>query len=182
MSLTPITPPSTEPVLLDEARSQCRVDDYDSDGQLAGLILSAREWAQDFTGRVIVTQTWEMSLDTFPSVIDLPLAPVQSITSIKYTDPAGAEQTLDPSAYEADLLSQPARIRPVDAWPSIDDAYNAVRVRFVVGYAPEHPDWHRFRTAILLHVEAHYDRDPTTMPILIAAAENMLWPLRRWMC
>ena len=181
MNLTPITPPTSEPVTLVEARTQCRVDDSASDGQLAGLILSAREWAQDFTGRTIVAQTWELALDAFPAVIELPLAPVQSITSITYTDTAGATQTLDPTDYEADLLSQPARIRASVAWPSTADVYNAVRVRFVAGYAATHPDWHRFRTAILLHVEAHYDRDPAAMKALTEAAESLLFPLRRWM-
>lgn len=34
------------------------------------------------------------------------------------------------------------------------------------------------RSGILLHVEAHFDKDPQSMGILLEAAEKLLWPHR----
>jgi hypothetical protein len=34
------------------------------------------------------------------------------------------------------------------------------------------------KSAILLHVEAEFDRDPQTMELLIARARDLLWPYR----
>jgi uncharacterized phiE125 gp8 family phage protein len=181
MNLRLVTAPTSEPVTIIEAREQCRISDGYSDGQLAALILAAREWAQGVTGRAIMEQTWEMSLDEFPRLIELPIAPVKSIESIKYTDTAGAEQTVNVLDYESDLIGFPPRIRSDEAWPLTKESYNAVRVRFVAGYASDHPDLLRFRNAILLHIEAHYDRDEKAMGLLLGAAENLILPLRRWM-
>ena len=36
----------------------------------------------------------------------------------------------------------------------------------------------RFRQAIKLHAEAHYDRDSTMMPILLKVAEDLIRPER----
>jgi len=68
--------------------------------------------------------------------IFIPRAPLQSVQSIKYYDPSGVLQTLDPAAYIVDTLSEPARIVPaVDtAWPATQNRINAVEVRFTAGY------------------------------------------------
>ena len=178
MKLTLVTAPTTEIVTLAEAKVHCRVDSYDLDGRIAGLILSAREWAQAFTGRHIRTQTWDLTLDSFPIVIEVPAFPVQSITSIKYDDANGVEQTLSAGAYQTDLLAPWPTIEAKASWPATYDQPNAVRVRFVSGYADNHPDLSVFREAMLLHVEAHLDRDPRAMQSLVSAAQSMLWPLR----
>lgn len=179
MSLSVITGPATEPVTLAEAKLHCRVDNYELDGRIAGLILAAREWAQEFTGRRIMSQTLELRLDEFPAEIALPVAPVQSITSIKYIA-SGVEATLSSAAYESDLVSPIPRIRLASgySWPSVDVAYNAVRVRFVAGHAESDAALHLFREAILLHVQAHFDRDQRELEPLMKAAHSMIWPLR----
>lgn len=180
MGTSLITAPVAEPITLAETRAHCRVTHELDDAQLAGLILSAREWAQGFTRRVFMAQTWEYTLAGFPSEIELPMFPVQSITSVKYVDTAGVTQTLSGSAYESDLVSLVPRIRAASgyAWPSTKYVYNAVTVRFVTGYADNHPDLLAVRAAMLLHVEAHYDRDAANFDNLMKAAESLLGPLR----
>lgn len=180
MGTSLVTAPTAEPITLAEARAQCRVTHELDDAQFAALILSAREWAQGLTRRAFMTQTWEYSLQYFPAEIELPMFPVQSITSVKYVDTAGATQTLSSSAYEADLISDVPRIRAASGytWPSIKSVYNAVTVRFVAGYADSHPDLLTVRAAMLLHVEAHYDREATNFDNLMKAAESLLGPLR----
>lgn len=68
--------------------------------------------------------------------IYVPKCPIQSIDSIKYYDQTGTLQTLDPSAYITDLVSEPARIMPAPntAWPATYNMPNAVQVAFTAGY------------------------------------------------
>jgi uncharacterized phiE125 gp8 family phage protein len=95
---------TTEPVTLAEARLQCKVDSDDAswDAVLSGLCTAAREYAEHYTGRALATQTLEMVLDTFPECggdITLDMPPVATVTSIKYDDTAGVEQTLAATVY-----------------------------------------------------------------------------------
>lgn len=135
--LKTITAPAAEPVSLAEAKLHLRVDHAADDDLIEALIVSAREDAEHRIGRALVMQTLEQVLDAFPDAIYLDMPPIQSVTSVKYLDTAGAEQTLNPSAYTADLDSAPGSIIPAygAAWPSARDMPNAVRARYVAGYA-----------------------------------------------
>src|SRR3990172_9167653 len=61
---------------------------------------------------------------------------LQSITSITYIDTAGATQTWTSTLYEADIKSDIGKVRPVsgESYPSTDDIYNAVTIKFKAGY------------------------------------------------
>ena len=179
-SLALISGPTAEPITLAEARAQVRVSDAYSDAQLAALMFAAREWAQGYTRRQLVTQTWDYHLHCFPMEIRLPIGPVQSITSIKYYDTSNVQQTLSTAYYQSDLVSVVPRICEAYnyEWPDTYDRYNAVTVRFVAGYGSQAPELHSIRQALLLHIEAHYDRDDRNFDTLMRAAENLLDPLR----
>lgn len=76
-------------------------------------------------------------LDDFPAEhIDLIIPGVQSITSIKYLDTLGTEQTLAAGVYALDADSTPNRslLKYDQQWPDTQDVPNAVRIRYVVGY------------------------------------------------
>lgn len=177
-ALTLVTGPTAEPITLAEARAQCRIDHAIDDAVLAGLILDAREWAQGYTRRNFIAQTWDYFLHGFPMVIELPIGPVSSITSISYYDTNNALQTF--ANYDADLNGAVPRICPADGyeWPYTYSRYNAVTVRFVTGYPVNHPDLFTIRAAMLLHVEAHYDREASNYQNLLSAAEHKLDALR----
>lgn len=132
-----VTPPAEEPVSLAEAKLFLRVDSVDEDTLIAALITSARTSAETVTGRALITQTWDYFLDAFPPwFLDVPLPPLQSVTSIKYIDGEGVEQTLPLTGYRVDVASAPARIEPAytEVWPATRNLSNAVSVRFVAGY------------------------------------------------
>lgn len=182
-ALVLVTAPAAEPVTLAEAKAHCRVTHSDDDTRFNALIVTAREWAQGFTGRAFITQTWDYYLDEFPDQIELPLSPLASVSTIEYTDDAGVVQTLSALRYQVDTRSIVPRISPAygDSWPSTREVYNAVKVRFVAGYGAAvtaHPDCARARDAMLLHIEAHYDRDQQAVKGLMEAAESLLRPLR----
>jgi uncharacterized phiE125 gp8 family phage protein len=143
MALTLITPPAVEPLTLAEAKAHLRVDTTDDDDLISALLTASRSFCEEWTGRAFVTQTWELVLDDFPTdlnadEIEIPRPPLRSVTSIKYDDETGLEHTLATDQYEVDDISQPGWVVPVDAgWPvALWEGINAVRIRFVAGYAP----------------------------------------------
>lgn len=133
------TAPTTEPVTTAEAKAHIRVDISDDDTLIAGLVTAARRWIEDVYGIKMMTQTWNYYLDQFPSdsVIELPVGPVLSIASVKYTSDAGVTSTLSASDYDTDLVSLPARIslKSSKSWPTATlKTVNGVDVEFVAGY------------------------------------------------
>jgi uncharacterized phiE125 gp8 family phage protein len=139
MALIVITPPASEPVTPAEAKASpsFRVTGTTDDADITVLIKAARETAEAITRRALITQTLELVLDAFPTGgIDLYCPPIQSITSIKYIDTDGVEQTLSSALYDLDSDTEPGMVAPAygESWPATLDQINAVRVRYVAGY------------------------------------------------
>ncbi len=142
--------PTLEPLSLADARMQCNITAGDTtyDAELAAYIAAARAKAENYMGAVIMQRTVDLTLDAFPvdddvqleqppawntqCVVPLPL----SVTSVKYIDTAGTEQTLAGSAYALDDSNWPFwLLRAVDTeWPDTRDQANAVTIRVVKGY------------------------------------------------
>jgi uncharacterized phiE125 gp8 family phage protein len=98
-----VTPPEVEPITLEEAKSHLRIDTDAEDVYVSALITAARERVELFLRRALATQTFEYTLDGFPSgVIDIPRPPLQSAGDIKYLDTGGNERTLPPELYVED--------------------------------------------------------------------------------
>lgn len=90
----------------------------------------------------------------------LPLAPIQSVTSIKYIDPTTGVQTiLDPSQYKVDTISEPARITPAygSSWPSARSEINAVEVVYVAGYGAATAVPAGIKSWMLMRIGAMYE-------------------------
>ena len=123
------------------------------------LIKSARQYAELLLGRYLVTQTVDFYLDSFPDW-EIKIRPLQSVTSITYTDTTGASQTVDVADYIVDSASIPARITPEDGvtWPSTLDKVNAVKIRFVAGYGDATAVPQCVKHWILMRVKQLYDQ------------------------
>ena len=137
MPVKVITPPA-QAISTAELRLQSRADtDSTSEDVLfVGWIAAAVNLAQHQTGRSIGVQTLELALDSFPVCwIDLLNGPVSSITSIKYIDVAGVEQTLSPATYTLNDygLIHAAVLKPGNSWPAVDGSVNGVKVRYIAG-------------------------------------------------
>jgi Phage gp6-like head-tail connector protein len=160
-----------EPITLPEAKLHARIEYPDDDALVAGLIRAARRYCETALKSAILTQTWILYLDSFPSaggyynravrevwpslggmpsglgfypglipnstgVIDIPLPPLQSITSVQYYDFQGVLQTY-PSANYNVSLGTPARIQPQYSlvWPISRPTIDSVLITFVAGQA-----------------------------------------------
>jgi uncharacterized phiE125 gp8 family phage protein len=165
MKFKVITAATPEPVTLAEARLQCKADSDNTshDAVLTSLITASREFAEHYTGLALAPVTLEAALDEFPcdDWIDLPMPPVASVTHIKYTDTAGAEQTLDSGDYALSTyeLSRRVNLAYGATWPSTQDVADAVRVRFVTGYTTVPK---AVKAALLLHIEIESPINPHT--------------------
>jgi len=161
MAIKLITPATTEPVSLVEAKLHLRVDHSTEDTKISGLIKAARELAEDATWRAMITSTWELRLDAWPRMpLELPRAPLQSISSIKYVDEAGVEGTVASSVYDCDTASEPGRLffKANQSWPGVTlYPFGGVRIQFVAGYANAAAVPEKVKAAILLIVGHLYE-------------------------
>ncbi len=157
MNLDRTVQPAVEPVSLAEAKLHCRVDaDITADDTLlTSLISAAREAAEEYLWRSLITQTWLFTLDGFPSgFIELPMGVVQSI-AIQYVDADGDLQTLDSAEYVTAFSRSGSRVAPASGrtWPVTEPRIGAVRLTAVCGYGDAASDVpHAIKAAILLTV------------------------------
>lgn len=148
MSLRLVSAPQSYPVSLEEAKNHLRETSSEFDDAIEAMIEAAVDYCEGFLGRALIDQTWQLTLDRFPCgyihshlsnassghEIKIPNPPLIEVVSIKYDDSAGVEQTLDPSQYTVDSLSEPGWVVPVGSWPSTFSGINAVRIQFRCGY------------------------------------------------
>lgn len=189
MALKLVTAPAVEPVSLAEAKLHLRVDSTDEDALISSLITAARQHAEHVTRRAFITQTWEVQMDGWPDgdTIEVPLPPLQSVTSVSYYDAGGTEYTMPSTDYIVDTKSAPGRIVLAygKSWPSTTLRPAAgVVVRFVGGYGSAASDVPAaIKAAMLLHIGALYEHREAvitgqTAVELPLAYEALLWPYR----
>jgi len=100
MELKIITPPAAEPLTLAETKLHLRVDHDTDDSLITALIATAREWVESYTGKSLVEQTRQITLSSWPyAPLRLHGGPVQEISSVKYLDKTGTEQTVAETVY-----------------------------------------------------------------------------------
>lgn len=137
-------------VSLDDAKDHLRLTENDEDGLIEGYIAAASAWIDGpagWLGRSIGLQTLEVRSNVFAGCERLPYGPVISITSVKYIDAQGVEQTVDPAHYE--VIADGLSVKSGFAWPSHRGDAEGVRVRYVAG-EPIFPP--QVRQAVLLLV------------------------------
>jgi uncharacterized phiE125 gp8 family phage protein len=134
------TAPSVEPLSTEEVKIQSKVDLDIDDEYIDGLIVMGRQYVEAFQNRALITQTWTAYFDTFPtgasSYFEIPLPPLQSVTSLKYLDTDGVQQTMSAALYRVDNRIEPGRIylEYQQSWPIARAVRNAIEIEFVCGY------------------------------------------------
>lgn len=160
-----ITAPTVPVVSYAEAKAHLRLD-HDDDKDLVEAMVAAVVNQIDPAagngrfGRALAMQTWEYRLDGFPCFstttparlfgalagleVVLPFPPLLAMVSVKYTDFAGAEQTLvEDTDYRVigkggrdKVMLAPPYQRP---WPLARPDFESVRIRYQAGYAQVPP-------------------------------------------
>lgn len=137
------------------------------DPLLNEFIKTARNDAEKYLKRYLITQTLDLYLDRFPEW-EIKLPPLQQVTAITYVDQDGVTQTIDSADYVVDATSTastPSRITPAygKTWPTPRDQINAVKIRFVAGYGSASAVPSCVKTWIKYQVKTMYEsRDLTT--------------------
>lgn len=132
--------PAIEPITLDELKNRLRITTCHFDSELQDLLKSARTTIENESYRRLITQTVEMHIQDFPGTygdIEIRLAPIQSITHIKYYDQDDTLATYSSANYYTDLTSTPPRIvlEESQSWPLTQQARpNKVVITLVAGY------------------------------------------------
>lgn len=149
-----VSAPAVEPLDVTTAKNHLRVDVTDDDILIGLLIVAARQYAEQITGRSFISQQWKFVADRFPggqswqsepfgedfslpaNAFLLEKGPVQSIDSIKYIDTGSIQQTVAPSVYVADFSGTLARVAPRfgQIWPVPLPQIGSVEVTFTAGY------------------------------------------------
>ncbi|QDV34914.1 head-tail connector protein [Tautonia plasticadhaerens] len=183
--LTLITAPAIEPVTVSELAAFARLDDDAASAEEAlidSFITVARQAAEEYTRRAFITQSWKLSLDLnrcgmvydlpegvydlpvtalygeLPDEIELPRAPVQSITSVTTYDTANTASTFDPSNYTADTAGNRIVLAETATWPTNLRSVAAVAIVTINGYGDAASDVPpAIRMAIQMHAASLYE-------------------------
>lgn len=167
MDLITTTAPQDEPVTTEEIKDHLRVSTSDDDAYIASLAIAARQHIEALTGFRLFTQTLTLYADKWTdyplvdpnddTVLLLRVAPVQSITTVKYYDTDDVLTTISSADYWEDLNSVPCRLQTKTSWPEAKERIGAIQIAMQSGWSdidnvPEH-----FGLAIRLLVEHWYD-------------------------
>lgn len=170
--------PTAEPVTRAEAKLYARITNQIEDELIDELIVAARIAIETWTLRQLVTATWKLFLDAFPSrvlrggdprhpgirpvqvaAIVLPRPPLASVTSIKYLDVDGNQQTLDTAVYDVDTDSLPGRITLAfgASWPVVRREAKTIEILYVAGYGAASAVPNNAKVAIKMLVNDAYE-------------------------
>jgi len=156
-----ISAPGADPVSLSELKTYLRIDTSADDTMLTNFISAATRTVESFLNRKLITQTWDLWMDNFPSefkidalkdgvqegklseylstkkVIQIPFFPLQSVTYLKTYDDDATEYTMPSSDYIVDTYSEPGRLSLKNdrTWPTTFlRPVNGIQIRFICGY------------------------------------------------
>ena len=195
------TAPVIEPISLEDAKAQARVTDDANDTQLDTYIMVAREAAEAYMGRGLLTQTWTLVLEGWANVIPLPMAaPLQNdavanpstAVIVKYYDEDGTLQTLATTVYDVDTVTRPGTVtlKPEQSWPSVQSGRRkgVIEITYVVGWTSADLIPERIKQGIRQYVTyLDLDRDGMEIRALDAlqAAERcwsdrIYWSAPQW--
>jgi uncharacterized phiE125 gp8 family phage protein len=180
--------PTVEPVELAEVKSWCRVDTSDDDTLLRSILIGARQWCEEFTGRQFVTATYTYSLDTFRgSRVYLPRPPLIAISGITYTDSGGTQQTWGATLYQTVTDPTGGYVQPAwgQTWPGdVRGIEEAVVITYTAGYGARGdlvPMPIR-QAMLILCCHAYEIRTPIVIGTISTpiqfSVESLLWPYR----
>lgn len=159
-----LVPPANEPVSLDEAKTQCRVDNTAEDSLITGWIVAARRMTEQAIGLRVVSQTLKLSLPYWPTdgLIRLGVGPVTAVNVVRYFAPTTGTATVltANTDYRTWLAYRPPVVYPAPGtyWPAGQyGRIPAVEVEYAAGMPTTDPDYELARAAVMMLVTHWYE-------------------------
>lgn len=112
---------------LGEAKAYLRVVGSEEDALAARLLRSAAELCEQFTGKALLTRTFQETVAASAAWQRLRRSPVQAITAVEGLRPDGLGAALPAGAYAIDIDARG------DGWIRVTAAGEATRVRVTYG-------------------------------------------------
>lgn len=159
IGLSLLTPPASEALTLAEVKTHLRVETSNDDTLIGTLIVAARLLCEAWTGRALMTQTWQIKFDDAlcGNFIRLPKTPVQSVVHIKTYDDADAATVFSSANYFVDPVGGRVILRVGASWPVASRAASGYEVQFVSGYGSAGSDVPApLRQGMLMHIARLY--------------------------
>ncbi len=123
-----ITPASSEPLTLSEAKLFLRIEHTADDALITRAISVARQAAEDYMRLILLAQGYTYQTGEICAVTALPVGPAQSISAITATDSEGQESTVNSDQYRLTLDGYGVIFGSV---PSAD----SITIEFTAAYA-----------------------------------------------
>lgn len=141
-----------EPVAIATAKAHLRVDHDDDNAMIERLIASARSHVEKRTGTKLVSRAIDVKCDGFGHLAAMADGPISGITSVKYIDTDGVEQTLATTVYELRTNGIAAAIvlKYNQSWPAAQMG-SQITVRATCGYSTIPPDITHAMLSIIGH-------------------------------
>lgn len=143
-ALTRTGAPVELPLSLNEVKAHLRIDASDEDALLVSMIRAATDTAENYLSRALITQSWSLFLDHWPTGrrVDLPKSPIQSIAEVLVFADDDTSATYAPANYYLNVASDPARVflRRGAAPPTPTRVANGIEIRFIAGYGASQSD------------------------------------------
>jgi len=107
-------------ITLEEAKAYLRVDNESENALISAMIDAAEKHVELLTGRVLLTQTFELVYDEVSSSIEISKSPLQEVTKIEVISEAGVKTEVAKSIYDVDTAGTLGRVqlKAGCVWPS----------------------------------------------------------------
>lgn len=149
--LVTVVAPTISVVSIADVKAHARIDISDDDLQVQRKVSEATALVEDYCGLSLLTQTLDWTFDRFPCqgamlygsrvvpvgrTLDLPRAPLASVTSVTTTSEDGSATVMSSSDYYLDIANHPGRLclKSSASWPTDVRCFSGITVRFVSGW------------------------------------------------
>lgn len=153
--LTLVEPPAIDALDIDTAKAHLYVDFSDDDALITAYIKAAVAFAEEKTGKALITQTWDESIACPSGKVYLSKVPVQSLASITYYDADNVQQTANLADFTLVANEDWAYVE-CDTWPTVYDRADALTIRYVAGFGDATTDVPSNLTLAMLLLVAQY--------------------------
>jgi len=178
MDLIRIVEPTSEALSLKEVKDYLRIEHAEEDDQLVTMIMAATFEVEKYLNRSLLTQTWVLSLEKYPSGnITLFNGPVQSITTITSSLLDGSQDIFDNTQYFlANKQEKPIVSLEYGAiWPpNVLRPTEGVKIVYVCGHGDTSDDIPSSIRQALLHIVASLYENREDGPMISETVKSLL--------